>query len=40
VYVLKDDHLSLSLMADGGIYEFEPTTAPKKPQRRPPPPAR
>lgn len=24
-YVLKDGHLFLSLMADGGIYEFEPT---------------
>lgn len=23
-YILKDDHLFLSLMADGGIYEFEP----------------
>lgn len=23
-YVLKDGHLFLSLMADGGIYEFEP----------------
>ncbi|HEX7116430.1 MAG TPA: META domain-containing protein [Steroidobacter sp.] len=23
-YVVKDDHLMLSLMADGGIYEFEP----------------
>lgn len=23
-YVLKDGHLHLSLMADGGIYEFEP----------------
>ena len=23
-YVIKDDHLFLSLMADGGIYEFEP----------------
>lgn len=23
-YVLKDEHLFLSLMADGGIYEFEP----------------
>jgi putative lipoprotein len=26
-YVMKDGHLFLSLMADGGIYEFEPTTA-------------
>jgi heat shock protein HslJ len=24
-YALKDSHLFLSLMADGGIYEFEPT---------------
>ena len=24
-YVIKDGHLFLSLMADGGIYEFEPT---------------
>jgi para-nitrobenzyl esterase len=23
-YILKDSHLFLSLMADGGIYEFEP----------------
>ena len=26
-YVLKDGHLFLSLMADAGIYEFEPTAA-------------
>jgi uncharacterized protein YecT (DUF1311 family)/heat shock protein HslJ len=26
-YVVKDGHLFLSLMADGGIYEFEPVTA-------------
>ena len=26
-YVIKDGHLFLSLMADGGIYEFEPQTA-------------
>jgi len=25
-YVMKDGHLFLSLMADGGIYEFEPIT--------------
>ena len=25
-YVLKDGHLHLSLMADGGIYELEPVT--------------
>jgi para-nitrobenzyl esterase len=24
-YVLKDGHLFLALMADGGIYEFEPS---------------
>jgi para-nitrobenzyl esterase len=23
-YVIRDGHLCLSLMADGGIYEFEP----------------
>lgn len=28
-YVTKDGHLFLSLMADGGIYEFEPVTKPK-----------
>jgi para-nitrobenzyl esterase len=28
-FVLKDGHLFLSLMADGGIYEFAPM--PKKP---------
>lgn len=27
-YVIKDGHLFLSLMADGGIYEFEPTSPP------------
>jgi len=26
-YILKDSHLFLSLMADGGIYEFEPVSA-------------
>ena len=26
-YVLKDGHLFLSLMADGGTYEYEPATA-------------
>jgi para-nitrobenzyl esterase len=25
-YVIKDGHLFLSLMADGGIFEFEPTS--------------
>jgi putative lipoprotein len=29
-YVLKNDHLFLSLMADGGNYEFEPMTAQKQ----------
>ncbi len=28
-YVLKDGHLFLSLMADGGIYEFEPVAGAK-----------
>jgi para-nitrobenzyl esterase len=28
-YTIKDDHLFLSLMADGGIYEFEPIGASK-----------
>jgi heat shock protein HslJ len=28
-YVMKDGHLFLSLMADGGIYEFEPMAAAK-----------
>ena len=23
-YILKDGHLFLALMADGGVYEFEP----------------
>ncbi|HET6268316.1 MAG TPA: META domain-containing protein [Acidobacteriota bacterium] len=26
-YILKDGHLFLSLMADGGIYEYEPIQA-------------
>jgi para-nitrobenzyl esterase len=25
-YVMQDGHLFLSLMADGGIYEFEPAS--------------
>jgi para-nitrobenzyl esterase len=29
-YVIKDGHLVLSLMADGGIYEFEPTATPDR----------
>jgi len=28
-YIIKDGHLFLSLMADGGIYEFEPVTTPQ-----------
>jgi uncharacterized lipoprotein YbaY len=28
-YVVKDGHLFLALMADGGIYEFEPVKKPK-----------
>jgi heat shock protein HslJ len=28
-YVIRDGHLFLALMADGGIYEFEPATASK-----------
>ena len=28
-YVIKDGHLFLSLMADGGTYEFEPVTPPQ-----------
>ena len=28
-YIIKDGHLFLSLMADGGIYEFEPVTTPR-----------
>lgn len=28
-YILKDGHLFLSLMADGGIYEFEPIESPQ-----------
>jgi heat shock protein HslJ len=29
-YVLRDGHLFLSLMADGGIYEFQPLSKPKQ----------
>ena len=33
-YVIKDGHLFLALMADGGIYEFQPLTAsPKAPAK-------
>ncbi len=35
-YVTKDGHLFLSLMADGGIYEFEPMAAAKSPARKSP----
>lgn len=28
-YVIRDDHLFLSLKADGGTYEFEPMNKPK-----------
>ena len=28
-YVMKDGHLFLALMADGGIYEFEPRASTK-----------
>lgn len=30
-YVIKDGHLFLALMADGGIYEFEPLKPPPNP---------
>lgn len=30
-YVIRDGHLFLALMADGGIYEFEPIAAPDRP---------
>jgi hypothetical protein len=33
--VIKDGHLFLALMADGGIYEFEPRPATKPERRRP-----
>jgi para-nitrobenzyl esterase len=29
-YVIRNGHLYLSLLADGGIYEFEPMAAQKK----------
>jgi heat shock protein HslJ len=29
-YVIREGHLFLALMADGGTYEFEPTTKPKE----------
>jgi heat shock protein HslJ len=32
-YVIKDRHLYLSLMADGGIYEYEPITATAQPPK-------
>jgi para-nitrobenzyl esterase len=28
-YIIKDGHLYLALMADGGIYEFEPISGPQ-----------
>jgi para-nitrobenzyl esterase len=28
-YVIRDGHLFLALMADGGIYEFEPVAKPR-----------
>lgn len=34
-YVVKDGHLFLSLMADGGIYEFEPMPAAQAPPKAP-----
>jgi para-nitrobenzyl esterase len=34
-YVLKDGHLFLSLMADSGIYEFEPLASSGKPAVKP-----
>jgi len=35
-YILKDGHLFLSLMADGGIYEFEPMGGSKPPAPKSP----
>ena len=32
-YVMKDGHLFLALMADVGIYEFEPLASAKPPAR-------
>jgi para-nitrobenzyl esterase len=32
-YVIRDGHLFLALMADGGIYEFEPLALTKPPAR-------
>lgn len=34
-YVVKDGHLFLALMADGGIYEFEPIPAGQAPPKSP-----
>jgi para-nitrobenzyl esterase len=31
-YTIKDGHLFLSLMADGGTYEFEPIGSHRQPQ--------
>jgi heat shock protein HslJ len=36
-YVMKDGHLFVSLMADGGIYEFEPLSPEKRPAASPTP---
>ena len=35
-YTIKNGHLFLSLMADGGIYEFEPLSEAEKPASSPP----
>ena len=32
-YVIRDGHLFLALMADGGIYEFQPLSSTAKPQK-------
>jgi para-nitrobenzyl esterase len=39
-YMIKNDYLFLSLMADGGIYEFEPIAASKPGASRSPIPSR
>jgi heat shock protein HslJ len=36
-YTMKDGHLFLALMADGGVYEFEPQSPQGKPQAALPP---
>jgi heat shock protein HslJ len=35
-YIIKNNHLFLSLMADGGIYEFEPIAVPRSASAAPP----